>query len=115
MPTAAKIIVLTNCASQKEANRIAKALLERREAACVNVSTAALKSTYWWKGRIETAREYPVLIKTTGARYAAVEKTIRKLHSYQVPEIVAIPVVAGSRDYLSWIDSSMEKREQREK
>jgi periplasmic divalent cation tolerance protein len=108
MPATTKIIVLTNCASQKEARRIAKALLERREAACVNILTRPVESRYWWKGKLDTTTECPVAIKTTRARYAAVERTIRELHSYDVPEIIAVPIVAGSRDYLSWIDASID-------
>jgi periplasmic divalent cation tolerance protein len=108
VPSTTKIIILTNCASQKEARRIAKALLERREAACVNILTAPVESRYWWKGKLDTATEYSVLIKTTRARYASVERTIRELHSYDVPEIIAVSIIAGSRDYLSWIDTSID-------
>ena len=113
MPARGHIIVFTNCASSKEANRIATALIERREAACVNVFRSTVESRYRWKGEIETAKETPVLIKTTLAKFAAVERTIRELHSYDVPEIVAVPVVAGSRDYLEWIDSSLRKEGRR--
>jgi periplasmic divalent cation tolerance protein len=111
MPVRGKIIVLTNCATRKEANRIAKALIERRQAACVNILSAEVKSIYRWKGQVENASEFAVFIKTARAHFAAVERTIRELHSYEVPEIIAVPVVAGSRDYLSWIDSSLKRRE----
>lgn len=102
MPSNSKIIVLTNCGSPKEARRIAKALVERRLAACVNTITAPVESVYRWKGKIEKAKECLLLIKTSRARFAAVERTIRELHSYEVPEIIAVPIVSGSREYLGW-------------
>lgn len=103
MPSTAKIVVLTNCGSLNEARRIAKALVEKRLAACVNTVTAPVESTYRWKGKVEQAKEYLLLIKTSRAHYAAVERTIRELHSYDVPEIIALPIAAGSKDYLSWL------------
>jgi periplasmic divalent cation tolerance protein len=105
-----KLIVLTNCASAKEAQRIARALVERAQAACVNMPAAPVQSIYRWKGKIETAKEFPLLIKTTRAAYAAVEQTIREFHSYEVPEIIAIPISKGSPDYLSWIAGSVKAR-----
>jgi periplasmic divalent cation tolerance protein len=109
MPSNA-IVVLTNCGSLKEARSIARSLVESGLAACVTTVTAPVESTYRWKGKLETAREFMLLIKTTRARYAAVERAIGELHSYEVPEIVAIPIAAGSRDYLSWLASSVVKR-----
>jgi periplasmic divalent cation tolerance protein len=106
MPSDRKIIVLTNCGSAKEARRIAKALVDRRLAACVNTVTAPVESIYRWKGKVEKAKEYLVILKTSRARFSAVERTIRELHSYEVPEIIALPIVAGSRDYLSWLDQN---------
>ncbi|HKQ85291.1 MAG TPA: divalent-cation tolerance protein CutA [Candidatus Acidoferrales bacterium] len=103
MPSNSKIIVLTNCGSPKEARRIAKALVERRLAACVNTVTTPVESVYRWKEKIERAKEYLLLIKTSRACFAAVERTIHDLHSYEVPEIIALPIVSGSRDYLSWL------------
>jgi periplasmic divalent cation tolerance protein len=106
MPSNRKIIVLTNCGSAKEARRIAKALVDRRLAACVNTVTAPIESVYRWKGKVEKAKEYLLLIKTSRARFSAVERAIHELHSYEVPEIIALPIVAGSRDYLSWLNQN---------
>jgi periplasmic divalent cation tolerance protein len=103
------IAVLTNCASRKEARQIAQALVDARLAACVNLG-AHVKSFYRWKGKVETAKEVPVMIKTTRARFKAVEKTIRELHSYDVPEIIALPIVAGSKNYLSWLAQSVAEK-----
>jgi periplasmic divalent cation tolerance protein len=97
------IAVFTNCGSAAEARRIAQALVEKRLAACVNVFSAPLESTYRWKGKVETAREFMLIVKTSQALCKAVEREIRKLHSYEVPEIIALPIAAGSRDYLAWL------------
>ena len=102
-----KIVVLTNCASSREARRIARALVEKRLAACVNIIATPVESLYRWKAKIEKAREHSLLIKTTRECFAAVEKTIRELHSYEVPEIIAVPIVAGSRAYLSWLEENV--------
>ena len=103
MAASNNIMVLTNCGTAKEARRIARSLVEKRLAACVNLLTAPVESVYRWKGKLETAKEITLLIKTTRARYVAVERAIRKLHSYEVPEIIAIPITGGSRDYLTWL------------
>lgn len=97
------LVVLTNCPDEASAERIARALVENRCAACVN-RLAPVASTYRWEGAIEDAVEIPLLIKCTRDRYPAVEQTIRQLHPYTVPEIVALPVVAGFPAYLRWVD-----------
>lgn len=102
-----KIVVLTNCGSAREAGRIAQALVKKRLAACVNTVTAPVESVYRWKGQVEKAKEYLLLIKTSRARFADVERTIRELHSYEVPEVIALPIMAGSRDYLSWLTENL--------
>ena len=101
------IIVLTNCASVGEARRIARALVERRLAACVSMVSAPVESTYRWKGKIETAKEFLLLVKTSRKRYAVVERAIRDLHSYEVPEIIAVPIATGSKKYLSWLSENL--------
>ncbi|MCS6945593.1 MAG: divalent-cation tolerance protein CutA [Sutterellaceae bacterium] len=96
------LIALTNCPDTASAERIARALVEQRLAACVN-RLAPVHSVYHWQGTIEEASEVPLLIKCTRERYPAVEATIRQLHPYTVPEIVAWPVAAGYGPYLSWV------------
>jgi periplasmic divalent cation tolerance protein len=105
-----KIVVLVTCGSKKEGRRIAKALVERRLAACVQETGGSVRSTYRWKGKIESAKEFLLLIKTTRGRFSAVGKLVRELHSYEVPEIIALPIERGSRDYLDWITSSTATR-----
>ncbi|MGH6629604.1 MAG: divalent-cation tolerance protein CutA [Burkholderiales bacterium] len=96
------IIVLTNLPDRETAVKLANALVVDKLAACVNV-LAECTSVYRWKGAIENAREVPVLIKTRAARYAEVEAAIRALHPYELPEIIAVPVVRGGGDYLRWV------------
>jgi periplasmic divalent cation tolerance protein len=99
--------VLTTVGSDEEAGRIASLLVERRLAACVQV-VGPVVSRYRWQGAIEEEREWQCLAKTTRAAYEAVEATIREVHSYDEPEIIAIPIVAGSAGYLAWIDANVD-------
>ena len=84
------------------AQTLAQALIERRLAACVNV-LADCTSVYRWKGKVESSSEVPLLIKTTAARYPALEQAIRNLHPYELPEIVAVPIAHGLPEYLNWV------------
>ncbi len=102
-----KILVLVTCGSQKEARKIAHALVGQRLAACVSEIGVPVASTYRWKGKVESAREFLLLIKTSKKRFAAVRDAVRELHSYDVPEIIALPIAAGSRAYLNWIAGSV--------
>lgn len=95
------LLVHTTCPDDAVAERITLALLEARLAACVN-RLAPVRSSYRWQGAVETATEIPLLIKTTRARYAELESTLRALHPYEVPEIIAVPVAAGYGPYLRW-------------
>jgi periplasmic divalent cation tolerance protein len=99
--------VLTTVGSEGEAGKIASLLVERRLAACVQVAGPVV-SRYRWQGEIEEAREWQCLAKTTRAAYEAVEAAIREVHSYDEPEIIATPIVAGSAGYLAWIDENVE-------
>jgi len=96
------IVVLTNLPDRAAALKLAQELVTKRLAACVNV-LAESTSVYRWKGEIESATEVPVLIKTRAERYAEVEAAIRRLHPYERPEIVAVPVVRGLDEYLEWV------------
>jgi len=99
------ILVLTNTPDQATAERLARELVQRRLAACVNI-LAPCASTYRWQGAVETANEVPVFIKTLDHRYDKVEAAIRELHPYELPEIVAVPVVAALAEYAGWIADS---------
>lgn len=96
------LIVLTNLPDADSARVLAEHLVDARLAACVNV-LAACTSVYRWQGARETAAEVPLLIKTTAARYAALEAAIRARHPYELPEIVAVPIERGLPAYLEWV------------
>ncbi|MGH9716500.1 MAG: divalent-cation tolerance protein CutA [Candidatus Acidiferrales bacterium] len=108
-----KIIVLVTCGSPKEARRIARSVVEARLAACVNVLRAPVESIYRWNGKVEIAREFLLVIKATRKRFAALDAEVRRLHSYDVPEILALPIERGSKAYLAWIDESTKRSERR--
>jgi periplasmic divalent cation tolerance protein len=102
-----KIVVLVTCGSKKEARKIAQALVQRRLAACVQEIGVPVRSMYRWKGRVESANEVLLLIKTSRKRFSAVSTLVEKLHSYDVPEIIALNIADGSREYLDWITSNV--------
>jgi periplasmic divalent cation tolerance protein len=103
------VVGLVTCSSPVEARKIAKAVLAKKLAACVNI-VGGLESHYWWQGKLESARECLLLIKTTRARVRAVTSAVKAVHSYEIPEIVFVPIVAGERNYLKWLQGSVRKR-----
>jgi len=98
--------VLTTAGSEEEADRIGTALLEQRLAACVQ-TLGPIVSRYRWQGKREREREWQCLAKTEARLYEEIEAAIRAVHSYEEPEILAIPVLAGSRGYLDWVSASL--------
>jgi periplasmic divalent cation tolerance protein len=96
------IQVTTTTEKREDAERIARSLVETRLAACVQI-LGPIESIYRWKGKIETAVEWLCLIKSREENFGAIEHAIRSLHLYETPEIIAVPVAAGSRDYLDWL------------
>jgi periplasmic divalent cation tolerance protein len=105
-----KIIVLVTCGSAGEAKRIARALVGQRLAACANILQAPIESVYRWKGKIESAREFLLIVKTSRKRFLALQREVQRLHSYDVPEIIAFPIASGARRYLAWISESVRPR-----
>jgi periplasmic divalent cation tolerance protein len=97
------VVVLVTCGSRAEAKRIARRIVTRRLAACANLMESPVQSVYRWKRRVEEAREFLLLIKTSRRRLAALRAEVERLHSYDVAEFIALPIVAGSRRYLSWL------------
>jgi periplasmic divalent cation tolerance protein len=102
------IQVITTTASREEAERIARALVEARLAACVQV-LGPITSIYRWEGAIETSQEWRCEAKSRAELYDEIERAIRRLHSYQVPEILAVPVANGSAEYLAWLDREVKR------
>ena len=99
-------LVLVICASLGEARKIAHAVVEKHLAACVNIHCSKIESIYRWKGKVETAREHLLLIKTTARRQKALEREVLRRHSYETPEFLVVPISSGSRAYLRWLSES---------
>lgn len=99
------ILVLCTCPGSITAKQIAQDLVEKNLAACVN-SFSGVHSYFKWGGKLDEAEEYLLLIKTTTDRYEAVEKLIKSLHPYELPEIIAVPISTGLPDYLAWIETN---------
>jgi periplasmic divalent cation tolerance protein len=102
------IQITTTTEKKEDAQKIAQALLEGKLAACVQI-VGPIESAYWWRERIEKAVEWQCIAKSTKKLYPAVERVIKENHPYDVPEIMAIPVVAGSKDYLNWLHGELAK------
>lgn len=98
-------VVWVSASSRGEAEAIAKALVESQLAACVSI--VPIHSIYTWQGDLHSEDEWQLLIKTDLSKFEALERKVRELHSYEVPEIIAWPIVAGSRPYLSWISEQV--------
>ena len=96
------IIILVTAGSEGEAEKIAQTLVEERLAACVNI-ISPIRSIYRWEGKTQDDREWLLVIKTEQKHFVDVEARVRSLHSYQVPEVIALPVVDGSQRYLEWV------------
>jgi periplasmic divalent cation tolerance protein len=101
-----EIVILCTCSSPEEAEKLARLLVEERLAACVN-AIPRVRSTYRWQGAVETAEEVLLAIKTAGRLFPEVEEKLRAAHSYEVPEVLALPVVDGSAPYLEWLRGSL--------
>jgi periplasmic divalent cation tolerance protein len=99
-------MVLTSIDSREAGEKVARELVEQRLAACVNI-VGPIESVYRWQGKVESAGEFLLLIKTTAAQFTAVRDAIKRLHSYELPECISISVDDGSREYLEWIAASV--------
>jgi len=101
-----KVVILVTAASQDECRKIATHLVDNHLAACVNI-TQPMESIYRWEGKIAEDREYQLFIKSTRELFPEIKAAISKLHSYQTPEIICLPIIDGSQDYLQWIGKSV--------
>jgi periplasmic divalent cation tolerance protein len=101
-----KIVVFSTCANEKDAERLARTLVEQRLAACVNV-VPRVRSFYHWKGALESAGECLLLIKSSRDRFDALRAALEKAHSYEVPEVLALAVVDGAPNYLHWLSENL--------
>ena len=101
-----KVVILVTTASLREAKQIAKHLVEAKLAACVNIS-APVRSIYHWEGKIADAKEYLLLIKSTRDLFPELKAAVSSIHSYHTPEIICLPIIDGSRNYLQWLADSV--------
>ena len=99
------IVVLVTCGSEEEATKIANSLVEEGVAACVNI-ISPVRSIYRWEGKIWDEKEWVLIIKTQKKRFEELEKKVKSLHSYSVPEVIALPIVEGSASYLKWLEET---------
>ncbi len=99
------IVIYVTVSSGEEAKRISSQLVEQKLVACVNV-VDHVESIYWWQGKIERAQEKLLIIKSRKVLFKKISDVIKAIHSYEVPEIIALPIVEGNQDYLNWIDES---------
>ena len=102
------VVIFVTAAGKKEADGIASALIKKKLAACVNIADR-VQSVFWWQGRVDTAKELLLIIKSKRPLLPKIIKLIKSKHSYKVPEIIALPIISGNPDYLRWIDDSVRK------
>jgi len=98
------VVVLITAGSEEEAHNIAELLVKGKKAACVNI-VPAVDSLFWWERKIDSAQESLLLVKTRTSLFPEIVELVKRTHSYEVPEIIALPIIAGSEDYLKWLDT----------
>jgi periplasmic divalent cation tolerance protein len=101
-----KVVIMVTAASKRECRKIARHLVEAKLAACVNI-TQPMESIYRWQGKIADEREYQLLIKSNREMFPEIKAAISKVHSYHTPEIICLPIIDGSRNYLQWVSDSV--------
>ena len=102
------IAIFITVSSSEEAHKIAEALLNQRKVACVNI-VAGVSSLFWWQDKLDSVQESLLIVKTKTSQLNEVVRLVKEIHSYAVPEIIALPIVAGNQDYLAWLDKEVEK------
>jgi periplasmic divalent cation tolerance protein len=106
MKETCKIVIFVTTSSEPEAHKIAELLLSRRKAACVNI-VPRIASSFWWQGKLDSAQESLLIIKTKASLLPEIVALVKTEHSYKVPEIIALPIIGGNVDYLKWIDDEV--------
>jgi periplasmic divalent cation tolerance protein len=106
MKETGKIVILVTSSSEPEAHKIADLLLSRRKAACVNI-VPKVESSFWWRGKLDSAQESLLVIKTKASLLPEIVRLVKAAHSYEVPEIIALPIIGGNEDYLKWIENEV--------
>ncbi len=106
MEESAYIVLFTTASNSEEAHKIAKVLLGQRKAACVNI-VPGISSLFWWQDKLDSAQESLLIVKTKASLLNQIVTLVREIHSYEVPEIIALPIIGGNQDYLDWIDKEV--------
>ncbi|NIM03462.1 divalent cation tolerance protein CutA [bacterium] len=107
-----EVVIFITSASEKEAKDLARVLVEEKLAACVNI-LSGVESLYWWKDKIESSREWMLVVKTQRKMAKKLVKRVKEIHSYEVPEVIALPIVEGNKDYLRWISDALALRKKK--
>jgi periplasmic divalent cation tolerance protein len=100
------VVIFITTRDAEEAEKISKALVKRRQAACVNI-IPEVSSRFWWKDKLETSKECMLIVKTRDTLLPDIIKSVKKIHSYSIPEIIALPIVGGDQNYFDWIDNEV--------
>ena len=106
MKQTGKVVIFITTGTEAEAHKIAELLLGQKKAACVNI-VPRVDSSFWWQGKLNSAQESLLIIKTTASLLSEIIELVKSVHSYEVPEIIALPIIGGSEDYLKWIDDEV--------
>jgi periplasmic divalent cation tolerance protein len=109
-----KVVILVTVASKRECRKIARRLVEAKLAACVNI-TSPIDSIYRWEGKIASDQEYQLFIKSTRELFPEIQAAVTNLHSYHTPEIICLPIIEGSQNYLQWVSDSVKTAPRRDK
>jgi len=108
MKDTGKVVIFVTTGSEEEAHRVAEHLLGWRKAACINI-VPRTDSLFWWQSKLDSAQESLLIIKTKASLLPEIAELVKEVHSYEVPEIVALPIIDGSKDYLKWIDDEVKE------
>jgi len=106
MKETGKVVIFVTTSTEEEAHSIAELLLGHKKAACINI-VPRIESSFWWQGKLDSAQESLLIIKTKASVLAEIINLVKDVHTYQVPEIIALPIIGGSEDYLKWIDGEV--------
>ena len=106
MKETGKIVIFITTSTEEEARKISESLLGKRKAACINI-LPKVDSSFWWQGKLDSAQESLLIIKTKASLLSEIIDLVKSAHSYEVPEIIALPIIGGNEDYLKWIDSEV--------